>query len=105
MKERFLSISSIFTAIFASLCWTGGVILASLGLGSVGTAYFANMSKYKPLFTILTGGLLYWSYSIMERKNPNKINRIVFFVSAIISLLVLYYPTFLLFLDWKQKTA
>ena len=99
MKEKILSITSIFTAIFASLCWTGGVILASLGLGSVGTAYFANMSKYKPLFTLITAGLLYWSYSIMEKKRPNKSNKIVFWISAILSLLVLYYPTILRFID------
>lgn len=97
MKEKLLSISSIFTAILASLCWSGGVILASLGLGSVGTAYFANMNKYKPFFIIITAGLLYWSYSIIEKKNPNKKNKVIFIVSAIISVLVLYYPTFLRF--------
>lgn len=95
MKEKLLSISSIFTAIFASLCWSGGVILASLGLGSVGSAYFANMTKYKPLFTLITAGLLYWSYTIIEKKNPSRKNKVVFAISAILSILVLYYPTFL----------
>lgn len=99
MKEKILSITSIFTAIFASLCWTGGIVLASLGLGSVGSAYFASMGKYKPLFTIITGGLLYWSYSIMEKKKPSKANKIVFSLSALVSLLILYYPTFLRFLN------
>ena len=99
MKEKILSITSIFTAIFASLCWTGGVILASLGLGSVGTAYFASMSKYKPLFTIITGVLLYWSYSIMEKKKPSKANKIVFSLSAVVAILILYYPTILRFIN------
>lgn len=55
------------------------------------------MSKYKPLFTIITAGLLYWSYSIIEKKNPTKRNKIIFGVSAILSILALYYPIFLRF--------
>ena len=97
MKEKFMSVSSIFAAIAASLCWSGGVILASLGLGSIGTAYFANLTKYKPLFVIITGVLLYFAYSNIEKKNANKTTKIIFWVSAILAMFVLYYPTILRF--------
>ena len=92
MKEKVLSFLSIFTSIFATLCWTGGLILAPLGLGAVGSAYFANMTKYKPLFVILTAGLLYWFYSIIEKKKSSKMNKIIFWLAAIISILIIYLP-------------
>ena len=92
MKEKILSVSSIFTAIFATLCWTGGLILAPLGLGALGSAYFSNMTKYKPLFVILTVGLLYWSYSIIEKKRSSKYTKIIFWIAAIIAIFVMYLP-------------
>jgi len=95
MKEKLLSIFSVVPALFAALCWSGGLILASLGLGTFGLAYFSNLTKYKPIFVILTVLMLYWSYSIMEKKKPNKKTEIIFWISGIISILILYYPTIL----------
>ena len=92
MKEKTLSLLSVLTSIFATLCWTGGLILAPLGLGAVGSAYFSNMTKYKPLFVILTVGMLYWSYSIIEKKKPNKITKIIFWMAAIVSIIIMYLP-------------
>ena len=92
MKEKILSVSSIFTAIFATLCWTGGLILAPLGLGALGSAYFANMTKYKPLFVVLTVGMLYWSYTIIEKKKSNKATKIIFWFAAIIAIFIMYLP-------------
>ncbi|WP_422486912.1 hypothetical protein [Gudongella sp. DL1XJH-153] len=69
--------------------------MASLGLGSVGTAYFANLTKYKPIFVIITGILLYITYSRIEKKNAGKTTRIIFWVSAALAILALYYPTIL----------
>ena len=71
--------------------------MASLALGSIGTAYFANLTKYKPLFVIITGVLLYFAYSNIEKKNANKTTKIIFWVSAILAMFVLYYPTILRF--------
>lgn len=95
MKEKLLSVFSIISAMFAALCWGGGLILASLGLGTIGTAYFSNLTKYKPLFVLLTGIMLYWSYSIIEKKNSSKRTKIIFWISAIASILIIYYPTIL----------
>lgn len=98
MKEKIISGLSIFTSIFAALCWTGGILLAPLGLGALGTAYFANMTKYKPLFVILTGILIYWSYSIIEKKNSNKNTKVFFWIMFIVSTLILFSPNILGFL-------
>lgn len=92
MKEKLISILSIFTAFGAAFCWTGGLILASLGLGTIGTAYISNITKYKPIFVIITILLLYWSYNLIKEKNSGKIAKIIFWVSAIISILLIYYP-------------
>ncbi len=95
MKEKLLSIFSIFPAIFAALCWSGGLILASLGLGTFGIAYFSNLTKYKPVFVIITALMLYWSYRLMEKKKANKNTQIIFWISAAVSILILYSPTLL----------
>lgn len=99
MKEKIISALSIFTSLFAALCWTGGILLAPLGLGALGTAYFANMTKYKPLFVILTGILIYWSYSIIEKKNSNKNTKVFFWIMFIVSTLILFSPNILGFLN------
>lgn len=95
MKERLLSIFSIIPAIFAAFCWGGGLILASLGLGTISAAYLSNLTRFKPFFVVLTAGMLYWSYRIIEKKNSNKITKIIFWISAVISVLIIYYPTIL----------
>lgn len=95
MKEKFLSILSIFTAFGAAFCWSGGLILASLGLGTIGTAYLSNFTKYKPIFVIATAALIYWSYRLIEKRNSNKTTKIIFWTATIISILILYSPTIL----------
>ena len=92
MKEKFLSILSVFTAFGAAFCWSGGLILASLGLGTIGTAYLSNITKYKTIFVIVTAILMYWSYSLIEKRNSSKATKIIFWISAIVSILILYYP-------------
>lgn len=95
MKEKLLSILSMFSAFFAAMCWTGGLLLAALGLGSVGTAFFANMTKYKPLFVLITGFLIYRSYSMMEKKGASKTSKTIFWISSIIAILIIYSPNIL----------
>lgn len=73
--------------------------MASLGLGSVGSAYFANLTKFKPLFVLITGILLYKGYSVIEKKNASKGTKIFFWISAAVSILALYYPTILRFIS------
>lgn len=95
MKEKLLSIFSIIPAMFAALCWGGGLILASLGLGTIGTVYFSTLTKYKPIFVVITALMLYSSYSIIEKKGSNKRTKIIFWISAFASILIIYYPTIL----------
>lgn len=69
--------------------------MSSLGLGTIGTAYFSTLTKYKPLFVVITAVMLYWSYSIIEKKGSNKRMIIIFWISALASILIIYYPTIL----------
>jgi hypothetical protein len=69
--------------------------LASLGLGTLGFASFANLTKYKPFFVIITAVMLYFSYSIIERNNSGKLTRVIFWISAVLSVLILYSPNIL----------
>lgn len=95
MKEKIISALSVFTSLFAALCWTGGILLAPLGLGALGSAYFAGMAKYKPLFVILTTILIYWSYSIIEKRKSSKKTKIFFWIMLTISILILFSPNIL----------
>lgn len=97
MKEKFLSVMSVFSAVFAALCWSGPLILATLGLGSIGTAYFSNLTKYKPIFVVITGIMIYWAYSIMEKNRANKKTKIIFWLSTVLSILALYSPNIIMF--------
>lgn len=99
MKEKLMSILSIFTGLFASLCWSGTLILATLGLGSVGSAYFANLTKFKPLFVLLTGLLIYKGYISLEKKNASKSTKLFFYISSSLAILMLYLPTIITFLN------
>lgn len=99
MKEKIISVLSVFTSIFAALCWTGGILLAPLGLGAIGTAYFANMTKYKPLFVLLTVVLIYWANNIIEKRAANKKNKVFFWIISIISILILFSPNILSFFN------
>lgn len=92
MKEKILSILSIFAAFGAAFCWTGGLILGSLGLGTIGLAYMSHITKYKPIFVLITAGLLFLSYSLIEKNNSSRGTKIVFWISAIVSIIILYYP-------------
>jgi len=84
MKEKLMGLSSILTALFASLCWSGTLILATLGLGSLGSAYFSNMTQYKPLFVLITGILIYKGYTQLEKKKASKSTKVFFYVSSVI---------------------
>ncbi|MGO1469404.1 MAG: hypothetical protein ACTHW2_05220 [Tissierella sp.] len=75
------------------------MLLAPLGLGALGSAYFAGMAKYKPLFVILTGILIYWAYSIIEKRNSSKKTKIFFWIMAILSMLILFSPNILDFFN------
>lgn len=99
MKEKIISGLSVFSSIFAALCWTGGILLAPLGLGALGTSYFAGMAKYKPIFVILTGILIYWSYTIIEKRNSNKLTKIFFWIMVASSILILFSPNILAFFN------
>ena len=92
LKEKLMSVSSVFSAIFAMMCWSGGLVLTALGLGTVGSSFFANMTRYKPLFVMISAFLLYRSYSVIEREGASNFTKIVFWLSATLSILILYSP-------------
>ena len=50
------------------------------------------MTRYKPLFVILTLGLLYWSYSILEKKGSSKATKVIFWIAAVIAIIIMYLP-------------
>lgn len=75
--------------------------MSLLGLGAIGSAYFSNMSRFKPLFVILTMAFLYWAYSIIEKKKSSRFTEIIFYIAAIVSVIIIYLPNILNFMDIK----
>ena len=66
MKENISSIGSVFTAILASICCLGPLVLVGLGIGSVGFAM--RLAKYRTVFIIITLGLLAFAFYFTYRK-------------------------------------
>lgn len=57
----------IAAAILASSCCIGPLILAGLGIGSVGA--FPSLGKYRPIFMIVTFAFLGMAFYFTYRKN------------------------------------
>ena len=110
INSLFASFGSIFTAVAASSCCIGPLAFTLLGVGGIG--FGASLEKYRPLLIVLTSILFGISYfmvnrplekicidgkcSIEEANKSRKINRIILGISAIIALIFLFVPQFLL---------
>lgn len=69
--------------------------MASLGLGATGFAFLGGFSKYRSIFIVLTGVLLAVGYWLMESKSTSKSGKIVYWLSVVLAILMLYLPTIL----------
>jgi methionyl-tRNA synthetase len=69
--------------------------LASLGLGASGFAFLGGLSKYRSLFVVLTGIALATGYWLMDSRKTSKSSKIVYWISAVLAILMLYLPTIL----------
>jgi mercuric ion transport protein len=52
MKENLAGFGALVSALLASVCCAGPLVLAGLGLGGLGLA--AGLATYRPLFIVLT---------------------------------------------------
>lgn len=68
MKNKLISIAAIVSAALASVCCIGPLVLAALGLGSLGAA--AGLTRYRPLFLVLTAIVLAIGFYLAYRKRP-----------------------------------
>lgn len=59
----------IAAAILASSCCIGPLILAGLGIGSIGI--FSSLEKYRPLFMIITFAFIGMAFYLTYRKKKN----------------------------------
>jgi len=71
MKTKSVStlIGTIAAAILASSCCIGPLILAGLGIGSIGI--FSPLEKYRPLFMIVTFAFIGTSFYLTYRKKKS----------------------------------
>lgn len=60
MKEKIFAGGSILTAVLASSCCIGPLVLAAIGVG--GASFFTPIAKYKPIFIGVTFALIGVSY-------------------------------------------
>lgn len=102
MKEKLLSISSVFTAALSAICCIGPLIFVAIGIGSVGL--IADLVKYRLIFTGVTFFLLgtafyltYWNKEVCETSNPtcksgNRLNKIILWIATIIAISFTIFP-------------
>ena len=68
MNTRILSVSAVGTAIAASVCCIGPLVLALLGLG--GGALLLKFEPLRPYFLAVTGLLLGGAFYVTYRRPP-----------------------------------
>lgn len=66
MKEKWAGIAAVASAVLASVCCIGPLVLAGLGLGSLGFA--AGFVKYRSLFIAMTFALVGLAFYLTYRK-------------------------------------
>ena len=66
MKEKIIGIVAIASAVIASVCCLGPIVLVGLGLGGAGFA--AGLTQYRPYFLGLTAVLLGTAFYLTYRK-------------------------------------
>jgi hypothetical protein len=64
-------------------------------LGASGFAFLGGLSKYRSLFVVLTGIMLAAGYWLMDSKKTTKSSKIIYWISALIAVIMLYLPTIL----------
>lgn len=92
----------IVSAILASICCIGPLFIAILGIGSIGI--FSSLERYRPLFILITFGVLGTAFYLTYRKKKNadaccelkrdRIKKIALWVIAIIAVVLLLFPYF-----------
>ncbi len=68
MNTKIVAGGAIGAAIAASVCWSGPLVLALLGLG--GGALLLKFEPYRPFFLIATGLILAGAFIITYRRPP-----------------------------------
>lgn len=67
MSKKYFSVAAVVSAIFASICCLGPIILAAIGLS--GIAMFSSLAKYRLIFVVLTFGIIIYAfYSVYAKK-------------------------------------
>ena len=97
--------ASALTAIGASLCCVAPLVLVSLGLGGAWMSTLTGLEPYRPVFVVLTLGLLIMAWFKLVRQtvacNPGRAcadgvvqrrQRIIFWGVAALLLLLLTFP-------------
>jgi len=97
--------ASAFAAVGASLCCVAPLVLVSLGLGGAWLSTLTQLEPYRPIFVVLTLGLLAFSWRKLYRQpavcEPDKAcadravqrrQRLIFWSVATLLLLLLTFP-------------
>lgn len=111
-KSKLTTVGSVVAAIIASLCCIGPVVVALIGIGSIGA--FAVFEAYRPYFIALTVLLLGFAIYLTYRKREvicedgscrieraGKWSRVTVWLAAGIAVVAIAFPLF----DFTNATA
>ena len=107
MKEKLAGIGALVSALLASVCCVGPLVLAGFGLGGLGFA--VGLAKYRPLFLVLTaifiGAGFYFAYRKREvpcadgscqQVSASRVSKVFLWIVTTAALILLskpYWPT------------
>lgn len=96
MKEKILSLGSIVSSFFASLCCIGIPLLSALGLSSVALSVAPVILPHTNAFRLLTVLILGVAHYIMAKnKNSSKATKVLLWISTLVSVGSILYSYFL----------
>ncbi|MCH7760509.1 hypothetical protein IIA15_03780 [candidate division TA06 bacterium] len=109
MKEKATAVGAVFAAVGASLCCTGPLVLAALGLGGIGFVH--SVAKYQNFFIPLTilflGSAHYFTWRKKEKCGPDgvcvtpkgdRLRKVILWVATGFAVFFLFFPYLLSFL-------
>lgn len=104
MKAKSVSTlaGTIVAAILASSCCIGPLVLAGLGIGSIGA--FSSLEKYRPIFMLVTFAFIGMAFYFTYRKKngedaccktrTNRIKKIALWVITVVAVGLMLFPYF-----------
>jgi len=104
--QRTTLLGSVFSAVLASICCVGPLVLAFLGISGAG--FIVKFEAYRPWFIVIAVGLLGSAFYFTYKKKPaeecadgtycanprsDRINKVILWIATVLVAIAIFFPT------------